>query len=307
MRKMATVLALLAGLVVLAVVAKNVIAKTAVVGGVKAMTGLNLQIDRMDVGVLSSAIGIRGLTLQNPSGFPDQVMLDLPEVYVNYDPVAFLKRQVHLKEVRLDLKEFNVIKDRQGRLNLDALQVVRDSHRGAASETRPKSGAAAKAPELRIDRLQLKIGKVVYKDYSHGDSPAVQEFAINIDERYEHITNPQMVAGLIVSRALMQTTIAKLTGLDVRAIQSQMEAQFQQAAQAVTGVVDTAAKQLPDGAVKQLKASTEQITGTATNVVGDATAVARGAAGTGKEAVNAAADTVKKTGESLKKVLPFGN
>ena len=104
--------------------AKNVIANMAVSGGVKAITGLTLNIRNLSVGVFRSAIGIKGLTLFNPSGFKDRVMVDMPELYVNYDLGAFRKGKVHLKEARLNLREFTVIKNEKGQLNLDSLKVV---------------------------------------------------------------------------------------------------------------------------------------------------------------------------------------
>lgn len=287
--------ALRTGLIALAVavagvaLAKNLVAKAAVMGGVKAMTGLNLKIRQMDVGVFKSAIGIHGLLLENPSGFPEQVMLDLPDIYVDYDLGAFLQRRVHLEEVRLDLKEFTVIKDQQGRLNLDALNVVSES-KAPSVEHKP----AERAPEIQIDALQLKIGKVVYKDYAGGGAPNVQEFPVNIDERYEHITNPQALAALIVSRAMMNTAVAKLTGLKLTAIQSQMGAQLQQAAQVMA---ETA---------KQLSAAAVQLQGAAAGMTDGAKAAAEGVTGAGKEALGTAAGAVKDTSKALKKLLPFG-
>ncbi len=252
--------------------AKNAIAKTAVTSGVKAMTGLNLTIRAMDVGLLKSAIRIGGLRLENPSGFADRTMVDLPEVYVAYDLGAFFKRRVHLQEVRLHLNEFVVIKDPQGRLNLDALRVVQESKGKPAGAAAPQPGGPA--PEIAIDALQLQIGTVVYKDYAGGGEPMVQTFPLNLNERYEHITNPQALAALIVSRALVNTSIARLTNLDLTAIQGRFSA-------------------LQADALKRLEGASSDITGTAKSVAQDMTSTAT--------------DAVKNTTESLKKVLPFGN
>ncbi len=263
-------------------VAKNLIAQTAISGGVKVMTGLGLDIGSMNVGVLRSAIGITQLRLRNPEGFPDRYMMELPEIYVDYDLGAFFRRQVHLEEVRLHLAQFTVEKDRQGRLNLDSLKVIQASKGGQA-----KPAAAGPAPEIAIDRLQLKVGKVVYKDYSGGGAPKVQEFAVNLNERYEHITNPQTLAALIVSRTLMNTTVAKLTGVNLHALQSQVTAQLQQAAKAAV-------------------ATAQEVQGHATAVAGTARAAAGGAVTVGKDAAGQAVEAGKDAVQSLKKALPFG-
>ncbi len=267
---------LIAFLIVVAVVigamilAKDVIAQAAVTGGVKAMTGLNLHIQSMDVGLMRNVLGIRGLKLENPSGFQDRIMVDLPEIYVNYDLNALLQQKIHLKEVRLELKEFVVVKDQQGKLNLDALKVVQQSKGQQPAAEKPKAG---KAPDIQIDLLQLKVGKVVYKDYSGGGDPRVQEFPVNIDERYENITNVQAFGALVVSRALMNTAVAKLTNLNLDAMQSLVGDSVGQATKAVTGAVK--------------------------DVTSQATAV-------GGKAVDTASDAAKKAADSLKKVLPFG-
>jgi uncharacterized protein involved in outer membrane biogenesis len=278
----------LGAVVILAVVilARNLIVKAAVTAGVKAMTGLDLSIAGLDVGLLKSAFGVTGLVLNNPAGFADRVMIDLPEVYAQYDLPGLLRGRVHLPEVRVHLKEFVVVRNADGRLNLDALKVVQDSKARPAGAPAPKP--AAKSTPLRIDRLHLQVGTVVYKDYTGGGDPKVQTFALNLDERHEHIDNPQLLASLIVSRALMNTAVARLTGLNLTALQSEVTAELTRAAGALTG-------------------ATGELRGTATRVTESAVGAAEGMAGeAGKEALGAAEDAVKKTGESIKKLLPIG-
>ena len=94
--------------------AKNVIAQIAVSQGVKAITGLRLDIGSMNVGILKTLLGIKDLKLFNPRGFQDKIMVDMPEIYVDYDLGAFLKGKVHLEEVRLNLKELTVVKNEKG-------------------------------------------------------------------------------------------------------------------------------------------------------------------------------------------------
>jgi len=199
---------------------KNGIASLALSGGVKAMTGLGVQVRGMDVGILKTLIGIRELKVSNPRGFPDRVMADIPELYVDYDLGAFLKGKVHLEEVRLYLKELIVVKNAKGELNLDALKPVQARKEEGKSQEEKKE---AKMPEMQIDLLKLKIGKVIYKDYTQ-NPPAVTAFDVNIDEQYENINDPYIFASLIVSRALLKTTIARLANFDVQALQGDVTA-----------------------------------------------------------------------------------
>jgi len=238
--------------------AKNAIARGAISGGVTAMTGLGLHIDAMDVGLLRSAIGIRGLEVHNPKGFPEPVMVSMPELYVDYDLGAFVRGQVHLEEVRLNLEELVVIRDAQGRLNLDALRAISESKRPQEPAARePAKGAA---PDIRVDALELKIGTVIFRDYSKGSPPKVQEFTVNINERHEGITNPTVLAGLIVSRALMKTTIAKLTDFDLDALQGQLDEQMARAL-ATAGVsrATEAGQAVLGAAGEQFKGATDSL------------------------------------------------
>ena len=123
-RKVIIITAIVFAVLIALFFGKNMIIKTSVSAGVKAMTGLKLSIGSMNVGVFKSLIGINELHLHNPPGFGDELMIDLPEIYVDYNLSAFIAGKAHLEEVRLNLKEFMVVKNADGQLNLDSLKVV---------------------------------------------------------------------------------------------------------------------------------------------------------------------------------------
>lgn len=254
----------LACLVVLSF-AKNTIVKVSVEKGVNVVTGLKLGIKSMNVGVIKTLVGIKGLTLYNPKGYKDKVMLDMPEIYVQYDLPAILKGDVHLQEMRIDLKEFVVVKNEKGELNLNALNVVKDQ------KGEKKAGPATKgdAPSIRIDSLRLKIGKVVYKDYSGGGEPKVQEFNINLDEEYSNIDDPTKLVNLIVVKALMNTTIAKLTNFDLNGLKGTIGDTLK-TAQEVLGSAGAVGEQLAGmtgEAGKTVSEATEAVSNTAKDLI----------------------------------------
>jgi hypothetical protein len=61
---------------------------------------------------------------------------------------------------------------------------------------------------------------VVYKDYSMGGLPRVQEFNINLDERYLNVDDPDKLVSLIVVKAISNTSIARLTGFDLKGLEN---------------------------------------------------------------------------------------
>lgn len=202
-------------------IGKNLIVESGISMGVRAATGLKLSMESLNVDVFRTLIAIKGLKLYNPGGFEDKVMLDMPEVYIDYSLKDFLRRRIHLEEIRLDLKEFYVIKNRNGELNLDTLKALKEE-KGQKEEKAP-SKEKRKAARFQIDELQLKIGRVTYKDYSKGPSPKVTDFNVNINERHKNITHPNTLAQLIIFKALLKTTISDLTDFDLRAIKTKTE------------------------------------------------------------------------------------
>ena len=191
---------------------KDTIIKISVEKIVANVTGLRLKIKSMKVGILNSSVSIKGLRVFNPKNFPDKLMVDMPKIYVLYDLGAIMGGKIHLKDLNLDLKEFTVVKNSDGQLNLNSLKVVQAQKTGAA----PQGGEQAKVPEIQIDTLELKIGKVIYKDYSAGAIPVVKEYDINLNEQYTNITNPYTLVSLIVVKALMNTSIAGLANFDLQ-------------------------------------------------------------------------------------------
>lgn len=211
---------------------RNVVAKMAIDHGVKAVTGVGVDVGSIDLGLFSTHVGVKNLRVLNPKGFSEPTMVSLPELYVDYDLGAFLKGVVHLEEVRLNLAELVVIKNAQGAVNVTSLKPMQTAQKGEAPPAeKPKPG---KAPKLQIDELQLKVGRVIYKDYSKG-APTEQSFDVNLDERFQNITNPQLLGGLIISKALAKTTIAQLANLDLGALRSNVEMQLKGAATQLEG------------------------------------------------------------------------
>ena len=210
MKKAGIVIALVFITLLVLSMVKDAAIKIAVEKGVEAVAGLKLTIKSLGVGIIRTAVNVKGLLLFNPAGFTDKVMIDMPEVYVDYDLPAIMRGDIHLRKVRLNLREFTVVKNADGSLNLNSLNVVR-----AQKEGKKAGGKGAGMPKIRIDELELKIVRAVYKDYSRSPAPVVTEFNLNIDARYSDIDDPYSLVSLIVVRALSNTTISRLSGFDL--------------------------------------------------------------------------------------------
>jgi uncharacterized protein involved in outer membrane biogenesis len=222
--------------------AKNIIAKVVIERGVEFATGLKLRVSGFSVGIFKSRINIVDLKLYNPKGFKDKVMVDIPNIYVDYNLPSILRGKAHLRDIKLNLKEFTVIKNKEGKVNLDSLKAVQAQKESKEAKDKPK----AKAPDIQIDNLGLKVGKVIYKDYSKGDTPSVKEFNINLDERYTNITNINAVVSLILVKALTSTTIASLTNIDLKGLNSTVSDSLSKMGKVATDTAVKATKTVGD-------------------------------------------------------------
>ncbi len=209
-------LIVIAALFVLGIV-KNGIASTAISSAISQATHVPVKIGGVNLSFLKASIQIKNLTIDNPSGFSDRRMVDIPKIFIDFEPGELFKGRAHFKEVRLELKELTVIRNKEGHLNVDAVKPTDTQKKQAKEKAKPASGQ--KPPKLMIDTLSLSIGRVVYKDYSTGGSePVTQVFDINIqDRKYNNIDNPASVVSLLMFEALTRTTLSKLAQLDLDA------------------------------------------------------------------------------------------
>ena len=210
--------------IVVFAIGKDVIVKVATEQGVKAVTGLKLRISSFRVKMLKSIISIKGLKLYNPSGYKDKVMVDIPEIYVDYTFSDIIKGYLHFPEIRLHLKEFVVVKNEKGELNLDSLKVVEESKEEKAKpKTKKKEEPKKPSKGMKIDLLKLKAEKVYYKDYTK-TPPSIKEYDVNIDVEYKDVTSMTALVQLIMTKVLMNTAIANLSGFDIGGLEDSLKA-----------------------------------------------------------------------------------
>ncbi len=191
-------------------VVKNGFTQAVLGGALSKAAHVPVHIGSTHVQLISTTIDLKNIKIENPSSFPEKIMLDAPEVYISFDLPGLFKGVTHFREVKLNLKEIVVIKNANGEVNINALKPTQKE-----KGTEPAK-AQGQAPKLQIDKLSLTVGRVVYKDYSQGGAPKVQVFDINIQDRqYANIDNVQAVVSLIMFEALTRTSLSRLADLDL--------------------------------------------------------------------------------------------
>ena len=104
--------------VVLLLVFKDTILRKIAEHQIRAQTGMDVKIGRMSSGLLSPVVTIENLKLYNTPEFGGTEFLVIPELHIEFDADALAAQKLHVKLVRFNLAELDVVKNQAGQTNL---------------------------------------------------------------------------------------------------------------------------------------------------------------------------------------------
>ncbi len=119
------------------------------------------------VGVLSPTLTIEDLRLYNTGDFGGSLCLKMPELHVEYDPVQAREGKIRITVMRLNIEEIDVVQDKKGRVNFDAV-----SKPAAASGGHGSHDSQVKF--LGIDTLNLSLGALRWTSLATGQQRVYQ-------------------------------------------------------------------------------------------------------------------------------------
>ncbi len=202
MKKIITVLIIVIVLLFALGVTKDFFIKRAVQTVGSHVLGVPVKIGGLSFGIISRFIKIKDLRIYHPEGFPDGILLDIPLIKVKYDLDSLLKKKIHLPEVVFNLEEVNIIKNKEGKLNVDSLKISKKK------KTASKDEKLRSQSPMKIDLLVLTIGRAVITDYTKGEKPSVEVFDVGVkDKTIKNITSAQQLTGVVLMQAMKDTTI----------------------------------------------------------------------------------------------------
>jgi hypothetical protein len=126
---------------------------------VRTETGMRTEVGRVEVGLLRPTLRVENLVLFNTPEFGGEPFLILPELYLEYDREAAQAGHVHLKIVRLNIAEVQVVENAQGRTNIFALQEALEAMGGRQWTNFDFTG---------IDQLSLSFGRIKSTSFKPG-------------------------------------------------------------------------------------------------------------------------------------------
>ena len=168
------------------------------------VTGAPVSIGGLSLSIISQTIKISNFRIYSPEGFPKDILADIPKIGVAWDLGSFIKGRIHLRQLDLEIKELGMVKNKEGKLNVESLKVTQQKPEGK-KEQKP-----AKQVAIQIDIANLAMGRVVSKDYSITGPPAIKVFDINLNKTYKNINSAQQLAALIITEPLKAAGIQGL-------------------------------------------------------------------------------------------------
>lgn len=165
-----------AGLLLLALAAvlgRDPILKAAAARAIERSTGMRVEIAKFKTGLRHPAIAMQGVKLYNYPEFGGALMLDVPNLLVEFDSELAAQGRLHFKQLRLHLAELNVVRDPAGRWNLEKVEKEM-TDRNAARAVRDEK----KLQFAGIDEMHLTVGRITFVDQQR---PAKsRDFAVNL-------------------------------------------------------------------------------------------------------------------------------
>jgi hypothetical protein len=234
----------LAALVVVGVLARNLIARIGIEVGTKKTTGFPLEIGTVNVGLFNGQLDVERLKLMNPPEFQDRLFVDLPSLHVKYQLGSMFTGVPHINTMVIKIDQIVLVKNTNGISNLQQLKgVVSPSESGKASGGGGQKPEATKSRPYRVDDLRIHVGTVIIKDLTKV-KPSERKLTLNIDARYKDITDSTDITRLVLMTIAGQVPLPDL-GIKVDDLKKGLGNAQNAAGDAVKGISD-AGKSLID-------------------------------------------------------------
>ena len=148
-------LILLVVLLVAGILLLNTVAREIFEYKLARLTGLEVKIRSVDVGLLNPRLTVEGLVVYNRPEFGGSPLLDMPELHAEYDRDALWSQKVHLRLLRVNIAQISVIEDTNGRLNL---RLAEKQVRQSSTTTDSTGHTSLRYQFTGIDTLNLTLG-----------------------------------------------------------------------------------------------------------------------------------------------------
>ncbi|MCA9393429.1 MAG: hypothetical protein KC900_04425 [Candidatus Omnitrophica bacterium] len=215
MKLLKKLLFLIVFLLVVLVLARNYVVKIGAEQFVKQQTGLPLKMEGINIGLVDTKIDIDDLKLYNPPNFEEKLMVNIPDIYVDYNLPEIIKGNIHLNEIRFHLNEVIIVKNKAGQTNIDALKALQQPKQegDAPKKEEPKPKAEKKKGGEYIGKASFRVDRFTFKDYSGDGEPKIITKDIGLNKTYKDIDSFNKLVALIVVDATVSSGLSDLVNI----------------------------------------------------------------------------------------------
>ena len=118
----AWLIVILAILIVAVYLTLGIIVKKAVTTAVPPITGTTVDVEDIDLSLLSGHISIKGFKIGNPDGFTAPSVFELGSIVVEFEPKSILSDKIIIKKVAIDKTSAAAEINKRGEVNVMLLQ-----------------------------------------------------------------------------------------------------------------------------------------------------------------------------------------
>jgi hypothetical protein len=157
------------------------------------------------------SVDLKNISLENPDGFSDRVFASLPELFVDLDTKSIKAPVKHFREIRLHLLNVALVRRKDGIYNFESILHKKKTQREAEEKAKEKKTS------IRIDRLKLRIGHIIFLDYTvRGGKPLVIRFDVNMDETYTNVSDLEDLGKKVSKKFMDKITIGNIQNFEVK-------------------------------------------------------------------------------------------
>jgi len=175
--------------------AKDPILRVVAENRIRSQTGMEAQIGKFSSGRIGSAtyVTLENFKLYNTAEYGGTPFLDIPELHLEIDPVAFAQRRLHLTVARLNLAELDVVRNAAGQTNIFALQKLLT---GGGVEKKIGTAEVGGFDFQGIDVLTLSLGRAKFTDLK--DAKNNREIRVDLqNQQFNNVKAEADVYGIL--------------------------------------------------------------------------------------------------------------
>jgi hypothetical protein len=151
-------------LIVLALIFHNYAARKALAFYLQSALGAPVEIQSAQVDLLGSKAFFRNILIKNSEDFPEGHIAKIPYLLVDLDFAAFSDGRLHFEKIEVDLGDFQILRNADGRVNWLNLKIIQNAQQKPSEAVSPQKGA-------KIDHFIVTLRKGTYRDLSKSGPP----------------------------------------------------------------------------------------------------------------------------------------